>query len=298
MSEIGEVQNMVIICPKCGKTIKEENILAAQDIALCGYCEEIYAVSELGSQQPDSSEAKNKFTPEEGIEQLSKMVSYKNTVISTMDAEKNHLIKTRDEAISENQQLKEMLRKPHGGYKGAIIIGIIGIVISIIVGYQKYNNMKNQYFSEYHSRSNLKSEYDTLLNNYEKSKSIWIISISSIQIGNWSNSRWVSNPGEPLSLEKMRYLRPRITYNSNINGNESFFVKVIDPNGNLERDNNSPEGFTYRSERWIYYGLKHSVEMGIWGNNDKSEYQVAGLWTIEIWYNNVCLISENFNITP
>jgi hypothetical protein len=284
---------MALTCPKCGKMIEDSNILTDQDMTYCDSCGEIYTISKLGNQQSDKIEDNAGHTPEEGVEQLSKII-----------AEKKRLIKTQNKIISENQQLKEKHKKSSRDIVVSIILGIIGITISIIIGYVKYNGMKNLHLIGIQDRIYLESRYNTLFDDYERSKNIWLVSITSIRIGNWNKNTnvWISRPGEPLISEKIQYLRPRIALNSHINANMVFSVNIFDPMGNLKKEKTSPENFTYTmNQRWINRGSDQIMDFPIWEpireNDDKIKYQ-AGKWIIEIWYNNILLISENFEIEP
>jgi len=224
--------------------------------------------------------------------------------------------------ITDNKKLEKKLKKTRAGL---IVTIILGILISIFAMYGYYNEMEklnekyssiNSQFNESNEQSNeLKTQYDelkkqydntriqnreintkynNLLKDYENSKNIWKFEITSITFGNWDNS-WIDYPGTPLISALMRYLKPVIIYNSNVNEDITFYIKIIQPNGQLENNSGSPYDFTYSYTAQIYHGSDQSLYLGDWGRNDQSIFE-AGTWTVEVWYNNVCLKSEKVKI--
>jgi hypothetical protein len=137
------------------------------------------------------------------------------------------------------------------------------------------------------------------LSDYNQAKDILNIEITSIKAGNSDkNGAWLTRPGTSLSAVKMRYLKPVITYNSNVSMDSSitFYWKIIKPNGQLNYNSSiSPKNFTYKDTAYINRGTNQSLEFSGWGNSDESSYW-AGNWTVEIWYKDVCLKSEKIYI--
>jgi hypothetical protein len=130
-----------------------------------------------------------------------------------------------------------------------------------------------------------KTENYILVNN-------WKPEVTSIEVGNWGDKRWLTNPGETLISSEMRYLNPVITYNSKIRKNIILYIKIIDPNGQIKRNQQTtPENFSYTVETLLRRGNNLSLDLSGWGNNEQSSYH-AGEYLVEVWYNNEYLISQ------
>jgi hypothetical protein len=128
------------------------------------------------------------------------------------------------------------------------------------------------------------------------------LEITSLRVGNTDyNGRWLTNVGNILYSSQMRYLSPVITYNATFSGQVIFFIKIIQPNGELFRNpSTSPSGFTTNNNNRPYQitrGNNQTLYLSGWGSDSSSVYQ-SGEWIIEVWYNNRRLWSEKINIRP
>jgi hypothetical protein len=180
--------------------------------------------------------------------------------------------------------------------KIGLIAAIIGIVISIIVGYSQYNSLESVLWSVDYSRNQLQTSYNALMKNFEASKSLWPVNVTALKVGNWGNDRWLTLPGGALYSSQMRYLNTVITYNASFNGEATFYIKIIEPNGNLFRNADiSPAGYSNSYTGRINRGNNQTLYLDGWGKSDSSSYR-AGEWTVEVLYNNVCLRSEKVRI--
>jgi hypothetical protein len=127
--------------------------------------------------------------------------------------------------------------------------------------------------------------------------------ITSVKVGNGDyNGRWLTNAGDPLYSSQMRSLRPVVTYDAKFDGDVTFFVKIIHPNGEVEKLSSIPpdlpSGFSYSGKFHVENSNNQTLYLSNFGNSDKSIYQ-AGEWTVEIWYNNKQrLWSEKVTILP
>jgi hypothetical protein len=123
--------------------------------------------------------------------------------------------------------------------------------------------------------------------------------ITSLKVGNVDNDgKWITNAGNTLYSSQMRYLKPVVTYDATYTGKDTFFVKIIRPNGAIFRNASvSPSGFTFSDEYQVNRGSDQTLYLSGWGNNTSSSYQ-AGEWTVEIWYNNKRIWVEKINIQP
>jgi len=152
-----------------------------------------------------------------------------------------------------------------------------------------YNELQNNY-------STLQTTYNTLQNDMNNIQNHWKILITSLKVGNHApNGTWIVNPGFRLQSSQMRYLTPQITVDSYINGEVTFYVKIIKPDGTLSTGSSSPRGFSYLNTEHIDRSNNQTLTLSSWGNDDRSTYK-SGIYTIQIWYENRCLISEKITI--
>jgi uncharacterized protein YraI len=121
--------------------------------------------------------------------------------------------------------------------------------------------------------------------------------VTKLTVGNSNkNGDWITQAGEALNARDVKYLNPVITYNASTSGEVAFHVKIIDPNGKLKRNTkSSPEGYTYASKRNIISGTGTSLALSGWGTENAGSYP-AGLYTIEVWCDDLCLRSEKIRI--
>jgi ribosomal protein S26 len=203
-----------------------------------------------------------------------------------------------DDSITENTQLKKKIKKVKYGLIAAIVLGIICTAISVIVGYVNYGIVGGLYDKLLLENDSLLSEKNLLSAENAKIRNLLNIEITSIKAGNQNEVNWLSRPGETLSSARMRYFTPVIYYNSKVSVNVTFYIKIISPNGRLSNNSSiSPSGYTYSTTEQINSGSNQSLIITGWGNNESSSY-VSGYWTVEVWYNNVCLKSEKIYIGP
>jgi hypothetical protein len=216
----------------------------------------------------------------------------KNAEIAGMAVDIERLTEERNRSNYENRKIKESLKK----MKFGLIVAIIGIVISIGVGYSQYSSLESDLWYANYSKNQLQTNHDALMREFEASKRLWAVNVTAIKAGNWGNDRWLISPGGVLFSSQMRYLNPVITYNASFNGEATFYIKIIDPNGNLFHNANiSPAGYTCSSTGRINRGNNQTLVLTGWGSSDSSTYW-AGAWTVEVWYNDVCLRSEKVGI--
>jgi hypothetical protein len=234
---------------------------------------------------PDTADAVQ--TEQRNSDAASSLLSSdKNADIIRLISNIERLTKERDQSNDESQKAKESLKKTKSGLYAAIIIGVIGIVISIAVGYSEYSLMESALWSANYSREQLQTELESLVG----------INVTGIKVGNWGNDSWLTQPGEALYAAQMRYFNPVITYNAVLDGEITFYIKIIQPDGTLSRNSSvSPEGYTFSTTERISRGSNQTLDLSGWGNSDRSTYW-AGTWTVEVWFNNGCLRSEKVTI--
>ena len=225
------------------------------------------------------------------------------------------LIEPDENDKNGNGPLEQLRKKAKNTKIGLIVTIIISTIAIIIMGififsldeeadyyYMQNNTLQNDYETlqrNYRGLNNdyqnLQQNYRALQNDYNSAKSIYRIRITSLRVGNVNNGTWLTDAGSPLYSSAIRYLTPLITYNSDINEDVVFYIKIINPNGTVKTGSYSPSGYSYSSTVHVYRGNNQSLSLSGFGNSDSSSYY-AGQYTIEVWYNFICLASEKVSI--
>lgn len=94
----------------------------------------------------------------------------------------------------------------------------------------------------------------------------------------------------------VQYLKPRISYKKQNSASErlTFKVKILRPDGTLERSSSSPAGYTFEHTVNVWGG-NGMCELTGWGNREGSAYQ-AGRYHYEIWHEEEMLYSTTIDI--
>jgi len=135
------------------------------------------------------------------------------------------------------------------------------------------------------SKNFVKVRYDGKI-GYLNFKYLRDIRITEVKVGNWYNNRWLINPGDTLTAYNIRYLKPQIKIETcnNINKEYKFNIKIIEPDGTVNRNyKTSPSGYSYSTTINISGDGVQAIRG--WGNDQGGTYY-SGWWTIEIWYTN------------
>ena len=189
-------------------------------------------------------------------------------------------------------QLNKKFKKTKTGLIVTIVLSIVGMII-MLISISFLNDDIGYYRRQYNSTLR---NYQTLERDHELSKSIWQINITSLRAGNTrEDSSWINEAGSQLNSSEIRYLTPLITYNSNINGNVTFDIKVLNPNGTLNTGTSSPSGYSYSSTVRLNAGNDQTIRLSGWGSSTSSTYS-AGQYIFEVWYNGFRLISERVTL--
>jgi hypothetical protein len=218
----------------------------------------------------------------EEIGNLQKIIAEKNDQLIRCAKNIECLTEEKKQSEDEKEQIKDNRR-------AVIFLGIITVAISIGVGVSKYNEMEGVYYS-------LQYNYNKLSSDYEKLKALWAVNVTKLEVGNSNSSNWITKPGERLNSAAIRYLHPTIIVDSLTDGEIAFFVKIINPMGEVDRNQEtSPAGYSYSHTVQISQTNNQDIALLGWGQSDRSLYS-AGEWTVEVWYNDVCLRSEKVRI--
>jgi len=111
----------------------------------------------------------------------------------------------------------------------------------------------------------------------------------------------IDEEGSTLYSNKMRYLFPRVYYNSLLpEGHEmvnvEVYYKVFNPDGSLNSSVNSPYGYTNKAAFNVVVGEENQGEwLNGWGNATSSTYS-AGEYGFELYYKGRQIYKGTFHI--
>ena len=124
---------------------------------------------------------------------------------------------------------------------------------------------------------------------------VFPIIIDSLKIANtYFNGEIRTDYGGIIFASNSMYLRPRIVYRGLISGSIELKVKFYTPDGKLNVANSAPHGYSYSNEVFVDVG-ENELYLSGYGNSEEGAWQ-SGLYTIEVWYNDVCLKHITFRL--
>jgi hypothetical protein len=121
------------------------------------------------------------------------------------------------------------------------------------------------------------------------------LKITRIELANESkNGTIIDDFGTSLYGNRLRYLKPKIYFKNYLKESKKFKFEIhyVDSWGRMEY--NTSSGQVPSSENYIS-PYEDSKQLASWGNEFGGTWK-SGHWTIEIWYNGVCLGSKKFTI--
>ena len=122
------------------------------------------------------------------------------------------------------------------------------------------------------------------------------LSIGKIEIANvYKDGTIETEFGETLYSNKTMYFKPRITYSGNIDGKVALKTKWFKADGTLFTGDNSSNGFSQEVSYTIEKGVGKTLVLSGWGNEEKGFWK-AGKYRLEIWYENTCLKTCEFEV--
>jgi hypothetical protein len=134
---------------------------------------------------------------------------------------------------------------------------------------------------------------------YSRQFTVHAFAITNVEFSNTENDgRLIGSYGTEFRTEQLKYLTPRITYDNtgSYKGVKDLFVKIIKPDGSVERASSSPSGYTYKDSLNVQSGKKgEKVSLTGWGNSKGGSYS-GGTHTFEIWCEGKKLYGAKFNI--
>ena len=144
-------------------------------------------------------------------------------------------------------------------------------------------------------KNNYKTKERELKNYKDEVGAVFPIIIDSLKIANtYFNGEIRTDYGGIIFASNSMYLRPRIVYRGLISGSIELKVKFYTPDGKLNVATSAPHGYSYSNEVFVDVG-ENELYLSGYGNSEEGAWQ-SGLYTIEVWYNDVCLKHITFRL--
>lgn len=122
------------------------------------------------------------------------------------------------------------------------------------------------------------------------------LQVIGAKYANRRNGATISDFGEPLYADEMRFLTPCLYYNGPATSEtHTVNVKIFNPNGTLRTTPYSPEGYTYKDSFEFEPGWDQYEYLTGVGRGDASTYD-AGLYTIEVYIDDEFSFSDKLYI--
>jgi hypothetical protein len=104
--------------------------------------------------------------------------------------------------------------------------------------------------------------------------------------------------GTSFEAAYLKYLTPIITYDNigSFSGRKVLDIKIINPNGSLNRTSSSPSQYSYKVVLDLLAGEKNKQKyLPGWSNDRENTYSI-GIYTCEIWSDGKMLRSAKFSV--
>lgn len=121
------------------------------------------------------------------------------------------------------------------------------------------------------------------------------LSITSVEFGSVDyDGNLEVDYGSPLYKKDVRYVKPRITYNSGQEQKKTVYYKFFWPGGGLIHNDDDPEGYTSKQDVAFKLGRNSFTAYGR-GYRDPGNY-TPGVYKFEVWIDGKCSYSTTFEI--
>lgn len=98
-----------------------------------------------------------------------------------------------------------------------------------------------------------------------------------------------------LYAGELKFLRAELVYDGLASSDHDVevFFKIYNEDGELNKSDTSPDGFTWKKTIDIKPGKGNTVQLPGWGSNSNKSYK-PGLYTYEVWAKGKCMIRKQF----
>jgi cell division protein FtsB len=224
-----------------------------------------------------------------------------------LSAEKQKYKKSIDEKEQQcsalTVQLKSLSKqKKSSGWIWLFFLICVGLNIFLIYGYQKYERLEREKSNHSNEIDSTKSEaveskekYNDLNRKFNDLRETFPLKITRIELGNTTDNQTIIDDfGSALHSSKLRYLTPKIYFKNYLKESKTlhFTINYYNSYGQFKFDPSN--GNRPTSKNYISTSDNNKILKG-WGDNSIVTWDV-GTWTIEIWYDGVCLGTKRFII--
>ena len=132
----------------------------------------------------------------------------------------------------------------------------------------------------------------------EKAAKTAYMDITKIEFQNSDkNNRVITSAGNTLYDSEIKYIDPILKYNGllDVEKEVEIFVKIYKPNGEMDRGNNSPSGYTYSRKVNVKPGKNNTQMLTGWGTENGGSY-VPGTYKYEVWYQGKKIYNTSFTV--
>ncbi len=152
------------------------------------------------------------------------------------------------------------------------------------------NDYRAAYDTYQQAASSLPDDSDLERRRNRMARQMGYIYVTDIQFANCERDGTdIEAAGTRLHSDRMRYLYPKVIYNSLLPSGHSNIelnlkYKVYSPDGRLDCSSNSPAGYTNKGSFWVAVGERNQGEwLNGWGNATTSTYG-PGDYSFELYY--------------
>lgn len=182
---------------------------------------------------------------------------------------------------------------------GIAIIALIIMLINVHNDLDEAQGQRRHYQDLYEEEQDVgrqaSSKILTLKKFKKKVVGVYPIIISKIEIGNtYYDGTIETSYGSTLYSYNTMYLAPKIYYTGLTSGDKYLKIRWYRPSGELVTGGGSPTGYSQEKLYYLYEG-ENSLTLNGYGGSDRGHWS-TGTYRIEIWYNDICLKSQTFNI--
>ncbi|MDR2146275.1 MAG: hypothetical protein LBE91_07450 [Tannerella sp.] len=274
-----EIPSTAVFCSFCGTQQVENENLSEEEKLHKELSETGEMIELLEKSLADAHSQIENGTADEEIQGL------KNKLMAEQANQTNlqNQITAKDKEIEQLELLVNKKDKS-GGFIIFIILLFLATVILSVVCFS-LNNEVNQKQNE---QKKVQERLDNLRQTFP-------LRITRIELANTDNSgKIIDDFGSKLYRSRLMYLNPKIHFDNYLENNKTFNFEIhyVDAWGRMEY--NTGSGKIPTSENYISTA-DASVRLSGWGSNHKGNWK-SGAWTVEIWYNDVCLGRRAFTI--
>lgn len=163
---------------------------------------------------------------------------------------------------------------------------------------QDYNQLNTSYQSLITDISSSKENAKAVSDQLKEAAMSYPVIITKLDFKNGNNGIVYSDYRYDFSHDDIRYIYPRIHFKTltDVSKYITLKIKFYNPSNTLEHTSASNE-YSYAHTMYVTpYSSINTIDCGGWGNATESKFDY-GQYRVEVWYENVCLYSSQFQVS-